>query len=209
MLASTSISFDLSVFEIFVPLAWGGRVILADNALELPTLPAAAEVTLINTVPSAMAELVRHGHLPAVGCARSTWRGEPIPPALVRAIYELPGIERLYNLYGPSEDTTYSTFALLGAGWRSADRPADRTTPASTCWTRAASRCRPACRASCCLGGDGLARGYLDRPELTAERFVPDPFSARPGARLYRTGDLAALAAGTACSTSSAASTTR
>ncbi len=57
VLASTSICFDLSIFEIFVPLSWGGTVILAENALELPTLPAAAQVKLINTVPSAMAEL--------------------------------------------------------------------------------------------------------------------------------------------------------
>src|SRR6185369_2180305 len=59
VLAATSIAFDLSVFEIFVPLSWGGAVILAANALELPALPAAAAVTLVNTVPSAMAELVR------------------------------------------------------------------------------------------------------------------------------------------------------
>ena len=64
MLASTSVCFDLSVFEIFVTLAWGGRVLMADNALHLPTLPAAAEVTLINTVPSAMAELVRLDAIP-------------------------------------------------------------------------------------------------------------------------------------------------
>src|SRR5262249_42861048 len=59
MLASTSIAFDLSVFEIFAPLAWGGRVILASNVLALRDLPAAADVRLVNTVPSAMAELLR------------------------------------------------------------------------------------------------------------------------------------------------------
>jgi non-ribosomal peptide synthetase component F len=61
VLAATSICFDMSVFEIFVPLCWGGAVILAENALQLPTLPAAAQVTLLSTVPSAMAELVRIG----------------------------------------------------------------------------------------------------------------------------------------------------
>src|SRR5688572_32019590 len=64
VLASTSICFDLSVFEIFVPLSCGGRVILADNALALPSLPAAGEVTLVNTVPSAAAELVRNDEFP-------------------------------------------------------------------------------------------------------------------------------------------------
>src|SRR6185295_17528206 len=65
VLASTSISFDLSVFEIFVPLSRGGRVVLAANALELPRLAAAGEATLVNTVPSAMTELLRSGDLPA------------------------------------------------------------------------------------------------------------------------------------------------
>jgi len=58
VLASTSICFDLSVFEMFVPLSWGGTVILAENALALPGLPARGEVTLVNTVPSAIRELL-------------------------------------------------------------------------------------------------------------------------------------------------------
>ncbi|HEV7518181.1 MAG TPA: AMP-binding protein, partial [Thermoanaerobaculia bacterium] len=65
VLFATSVAFDLSVFELFVPLAWGGRVILAENALALPGLASAGEVTLVNTVPSALAELVRQGTLPA------------------------------------------------------------------------------------------------------------------------------------------------
>src|SRR6185295_8426474 len=65
VLASTSISFDLSVFEVFVPLSQGGRVVLAANALELSALPARDEVTLVNTVPSAMTELLRSGALPS------------------------------------------------------------------------------------------------------------------------------------------------
>ncbi|MCP4654112.1 MAG: AMP-binding protein, partial [bacterium] len=64
VLASTSICFDLSIFELFVPLGRGGKVILAANALELPSLEAASEVTLINTVPSAMTELVRMAGVP-------------------------------------------------------------------------------------------------------------------------------------------------
>src|SRR6185503_8922848 len=65
VLAATSICFDLSIFELFVPLSWGGCVILARDALQLPDLAAANEVTLINTVPSAMAELVRSGSVPS------------------------------------------------------------------------------------------------------------------------------------------------
>jgi amino acid adenylation domain-containing protein len=189
VLASTSIAFDLSVFELFVPLSLGGRVILAENALELPRLPATSQVTLVNTVPSAMTELVRGGGLP--GSVRTVnLAGEPIPAALVEAVYATPGVERMYNLYGPSEDTTYSTFTRLTAGRAvTIGRPIDGT---RAYVVDAGMEPVPVgVPGELYLGGAGLARGYLGRPELTAERFVPDPFSGEPGARLYRTGDLA------------------
>ena len=188
VLASTSVAFDLSVFELFVPLSSGGRVILAGNALELPRLPAASEVTLVNTVPSAMAELVRGGLPRSIRTVNLA--GEPVPPSLVDAVYGIPGIERLYNLYGPSEDTTYSTCALLAAGRGvTIGRPIDGT---RAYVLDAGLEPVPAgVPGELFLGGAGLARGYLGRPELTAERFVPDPLGGEPGARLYRTGDLA------------------
>ncbi|HEV7514943.1 MAG TPA: amino acid adenylation domain-containing protein, partial [Thermoanaerobaculia bacterium] len=88
VLAATSVSFDLSVFELFVPLAWGGRVILADNALALAGLPAAGEVRLVNTVPSAMAELVHLGAVPA-GVRTVNLAGEPLKRPLVAALHGL------------------------------------------------------------------------------------------------------------------------
>src|SRR6185295_9514452 len=114
VLASTSICFDLSVFEFFVPLSWGGKVILAENALQLPLLPAAQEVTLINTVPSAMAELARDGGLPSLVRVVNL-AGEMLKRNLVDAVYQL-GVEKVFNLYGPSEDTTYSTFVMVPEG---------------------------------------------------------------------------------------------
>ena len=192
VLASTSISFDLSIFELFVPLSCGGKVILAANALELPELPAAGEVTLVNTVPSAMTELVRAGALPA-GVRTVNLAGEPLKGSLAQALYR-GGVERVRNLYGPSEDTTYSTFELVERGSR---REPTIGRPVAGSWARLLdgdSRLAPVgVPGEIYLGGAGLARGYLGRPELTAERFVPDPLSAlenRPGARLYRTGDL-------------------
>jgi amino acid adenylation domain-containing protein len=191
VLAATSTAFDLSVFELFVPLSWGGRVILAENALELPRLAAAGEVTLVNTVPSAMAELVRAGGVPT-SVRTVNLAGEPVPPALVDAVYALPGVERFYNLYGPSEDTTYSTFALLARGEPvSIGRPVDDTVAFVV--DRHGEPVPAGVPGELRLGGAGLARGYLGRPELTAESFVPDPFAAErgeSGARLYRTGDL-------------------
>ena len=115
--------------------------------------------------------------------------------ALVRALHARRPGARLLNVYGPTE-TTVVTCDRAGHGARRrgaarADRPADREHAALRAGRARCSRCRWACRASCTSAGRGLARGYLDRPELTAERFVPDPFGAEPGARLYRTGDLA------------------
>jgi amino acid adenylation domain-containing protein len=207
VLAATSISFDLSIFELFVPLACGGRVVLAANALELPELPAAGEVTLVNTVPSAMAELLRAGALPA-GVRTVNLAGEPLKGALAQALYA-SGVERVRNLFGPSEDTTYSTFEVVEAGSRR-----EPTIGRPVAGTRALlldRELRPVpvgVPGEIYLGGAGLARGYLGRPELTAERFVPDPFplpadgggrpegqqgkerEERAGERLYRTGDL-------------------
>jgi amino acid adenylation domain-containing protein len=190
VLAATSINFDLSIFEIFVPLSWGGAVILADDALALPSLPAAGEVTLVNTVPSAMAALLELGPLPP-GVRTVNLAGEPLRRALADSVHAA-GVGRLWNLYGPSEDTTYSTGALVEPGALaepSIGRPVAGSRSAVV--DRGLRLQPPGVPGELVLGGGGLARGYLRRPDLTAERFVPDPFSGAPGARLYRTGDLA------------------
>ncbi|HKV09275.1 MAG TPA: amino acid adenylation domain-containing protein, partial [Thermoanaerobaculia bacterium] len=190
VLASTSLSFDLSVFELFVPLSWGGTVILAQNALELPALPAAGRVTLVNTVPSAMSELVREGSLgPSVRTVNLA--GEPLPRSLADRIHATGTVERLWNLYGPSEDTTYSTFARVDRG--SSEAPGIGRPIAATrayVLARGLTPVPVGVPGELCLAGAGLARGYLHRPDLTAERFLPDPFAAEPGSRMYRTGDL-------------------
>ncbi|MEO6244411.1 MAG: AMP-binding protein, partial [Opitutaceae bacterium] len=102
VLFSTSICFDLSVFELFVTLSVGGKVILAENALELPALPAASEVTLVNTVPSVIAELIRNGRLPH-SVRTVNLAGEALPTALVDQIYQRSAVAKVYDLYGPSE----------------------------------------------------------------------------------------------------------
>jgi amino acid adenylation domain-containing protein len=189
VLAATSVSFDLSVFELFVPLALGRRVVLAENALALPDLPDAWAVSLVNTVPSAMGELVRGGGLP--GSVRTVnLAGEPLPRALAEAVYGA-GAARVVNLYGPSEDTTYSTIEAVVRG--DLGEPAiGRPLAGSQGYVvdRAGHLAPAGVPGELQLGGAGLTRGYLGRPELTALRFVPDPWSGEPGARLYRTGDL-------------------
>jgi amino acid adenylation domain-containing protein len=188
VLASTSICFDLSVFEIFLPLSAGGSLLLAADALELPSLAARDRVTLVNTVPSALAELLRLGGLPP-GARTINLAGEPLQEVLARRIYATGTVERLFNLYGPTEDTTYSTFSLVPReGAPSIGYPiAGTRAVVLDRWGHPAPVGVPG---DLYLGGAGLARGYLGRPALTAERFVPDPLAEEPGARLYRTGDL-------------------
>jgi amino acid adenylation domain-containing protein len=191
VLAATSICFDLSVFEIFVPLSQGGGVLMADNALQLAAMKDSNRVTLINTVPSAMRELLRMEAVPQSVLAVNL-AGEALAPVLVREIYAATTASRVFNLYGPTEDTTYSTYALLGRDERSPASPIGRPISNTQAYVLD-GQMEPVpigVAGELYLGGEGLARGYLNRPELTAERFVPDRFGVTPGSRLYRTGDL-------------------
>jgi amino acid adenylation domain-containing protein/FkbH-like protein len=189
VLASTSICFDLSVFEMFVPLSWGGTVILAENALALPGLPSRAEVTLVNTVPSAIRELLRIRGVPP-GVRIVNLAGEPLITPLVNQIYAETNVQKVYDLYGPSETTTYSTFTL-----RKAEEPATIGRPLANEQVYLLDKNRqPApigVPGEIYIGGDGVAREYLNRPELTAEKFVSIELPSGQAGRVYKTGDLA------------------
>jgi amino acid adenylation domain-containing protein len=191
VLASTSLCFDISMFEIFVPLSCGGRIILVENALALAGLDAAAGVTLLNTVPSAAHELVRAKAIPAT-VRTVNLAGEALQGSLVREVYQQPNVERVFNLYGPSEDTTYSTYALLRNDCADGVATIGRQITNTQLYVLDGGMglAPIGVVGELYIGGDGLSRGYLDRPELTAERYVPNPFSATAGARLYYTGDL-------------------
>ncbi|NHZ41747.1 non-ribosomal peptide synthetase [Massilia aquatica] len=186
VLASTSVCFDLSVFEIFLPLARGGTVRLVNTVLDLVE-QAAPVPTLINTVPSAMTELLRAGAL--AGQVRVVnLAGEALARTLVEAIHAAAPAVRVFNLYGPSEDTTYSTWCEVARG--ATDEPAIGAPIDGTSAYVLDSRLLPAplgADGELYLGGAGVALGYLGRPALSAERFLPDPFLA--GGRMYRTGD--------------------
>jgi amino acid adenylation domain-containing protein len=190
VLGSTSICFDMSIFELFVTPALGGRVILADHALSLPDLPAAGEVTLINTVPSASAELARSGGIPP-SVITVNLGGEALRSALVERLYALGSVRKIYNLYGPSEDTTYSTWALMKKG---DPQPPSVGRLLDGSWgyllDRDFERVPGGEPGELYLAGEGLSRGYLGRPDMTAARFLPDPFAVCPGERMYATGDL-------------------
>ena len=194
VLASTSICFDLSVFELFAPLCWGGKAIVVENSLALHDLPHPDKVTLINTVPSAIGELLDLGALPP-SVRTANLAGEPLTTELVERIYETGTVEKVYDLYGPSETTTYSTFTLRKKKTRAAvGRPIANT---KIYLLDAALRPVPiGVAGELYIGGAGVARGYLNRPQLTAETFLGNPFARSPGARMYRTGDLARYDAG-------------
>jgi amino acid adenylation domain-containing protein/thioester reductase-like protein len=194
VIASTSLSFDVSVFELFSPLASGGTVVLVDDLTALVDAPV-RDATLISAVPSAFA------HVLAQGALRTRHDGQPLtvmlagealPAALMREIATALPDSTVHNLYGTTETTVHSTDwssrPYAGSAPPPIGRPIDNVTayvldvfggPVPT-----------GVIGDLYLGGDGLARGYLGRPGLTAERFVADPFG-QPGARMYRTGDLA------------------
>lgn len=188
VLFSTSICFDLSVFELFATLAWGGRVVLVENALALASLPPDAGVRLVNSVPSVLATVLKTTALPA-SVQTVNLAGEPLKDDLVRQLYSLPTVKDVFDLYGPSETTTYSTFTRRVAGARpTIGRPLANTV---VYVLDARQQLLPqGIPGELFIGGAGVARGYLGRPELTAERFLADPFSNQTGARMYRTGDL-------------------
>ncbi len=191
VLASTSISFDLSVYEIFLTLSRGGKVILASNILGLADLSNKESITLINTVPSAMEELLRLKAIPD-SVETINLAGEPLAPALVDKIYANSLVTKVYDLYGPSEDTTYSTFIL-----RERDAPQTIGRPISNTqayildlYNRPVPKGVPG---ELHLAGEGVARGYLNLPKLTDEKFIPNPFNTNPSnrsSRMYKSGDL-------------------
>ncbi len=188
-LAATSICFDLSVYEIFTPLVSGHAVTLAPHdALDLiHDRDRFTHVTLINTVPSVARELLAADAIPPHAHTINL-AGEPLPPPLVRELYAHPTVRTVHNLYGPSEDTTYSTHAITS--------PHDDRTPIGrpVHGTQALvldAELRPVPLGTIgelYLTGVGITRGYHNRPTTTAERYLPNPHG--PG-RLYRTGDLA------------------
>ncbi|HEY7767177.1 amino acid adenylation domain-containing protein, partial [Longimicrobium sp.] len=185
VLFSTSINFDVSITEVFGTLAWGGKLVLVENALELATLE--EEVVHVSMVPSAAAELLRGGGIPT-SVKTLNLGGEALPNALAQGLYALGTVQKVGNLYGPTEDTTYSTYYIVPRG---ADQVLVGTPVANTQAYVLDAHLQPVpvgAVGELYLAGDGLSRGYANHPAMTAERFVPCPFGA-PGSRMYRVMD--------------------
>ena len=190
-LFSTSINFDLHVFELFVPLCKGGSVVLVRNALEL--LHTVEKVTLINTVPTVAQALIDAGRVPSTA-ETINLAGEPLKRSLAEQIFAHSAVRRICNLYGPSETTTYSTWLSMprAEGFKAHIGRAIANTRIYLL-DSSGNEVPTGSAGEIYIAGEGVARGYLNQPALTAERFLPDRFTDRPGARMYRTGDLGRL----------------
>jgi amino acid adenylation domain-containing protein len=197
LLAVTTLSFDISVLELFMPLALGGRVVIggprsASDPQELSSLLSRSAATLLQATPSTWRMLVQSGWEGAPGLTALSG-GEPLPRDLADQVLDRCGA--VWNGYGPTETTIYSTLARVERG--------DRVTigfPISNTRLhvvdRHGNRLPVGVPGELWIGGAGVTRGYHGRPELTADRFVSDPFSSVAGERLYRTGDLVRMLEG-------------
>ncbi|MES1241578.1 MAG: non-ribosomal peptide synthase/polyketide synthase, partial [Acidobacteriota bacterium] len=196
LLAVTTLSFDIAGLELLLPLLVGGRVALAGrdeaaDAAALIRLLDTTGATVMQATPATWRMLLDAGWEGTPGL-ELLCGGEALPGEL--AVRLLPRVGSVWNLYGPTETTVWSA-----AGRVTSADPAAASLPigepvANTRLYLLDPHLEPApvgVPGELCIGGAGLARGYRGRPELTAERFVPDPFAAEPGDRMYRTGDLA------------------
>ncbi|MFG2569526.1 amino acid adenylation domain-containing protein [Streptomyces sp. NPDC048567] len=193
-LGLTSLSFDISTVELFLPLVTGGTVVLVPegrhrDGTALAELVDRHRLTHVQATPSGWRTMLAAGlHAPDLVALTG---GEALPDALARELRAAVG--RLVNVYGPTETTVWSTAAELGP-----DDPVTIGRPLANTRTYVLDALlQPlpqGLTGALYIGGDGVAHGYRGRPGLTASRFVPDPFGP-PGARLYRTGDLVRLGA--------------
>ena len=195
VLQKTPFSFDVSVWEFFWPLMQGGRLVMAPPGAhrepsQLVELIRTHDITTLHFVPSMLQAFLAHGEVEAcTSLTRMVCSGEALPAELQNQVFaRLPQVA-LYNLYGPTEaaiDVTHWTCQDDGRNQVAIGQPIAgiRTYVLDSDLNLAP----PGVAGELYLGGIGLARGYLHRPDLTAERFVADPFAQ--GERLYRTGDL-------------------
>ncbi|RKN40378.1 non-ribosomal peptide synthetase [Streptomyces hoynatensis] len=191
MLAVTTVSFDIAGLELYLPLVAGGRVLLCDSATAADGAALAARIadsgaTWMQATPTSWRMLREAGWAGHPGL-NVLCGGEELPREL--AEFLAPRVASLRNVYGPTETTIWSTSGRVAAG-RGVDIGAPIANTLLYVLDEYGRRVEPAFPGELYIGGDGLALGYWDRPELTAERFVTG-LPAAPEQRLYRTGDRA------------------
>lgn len=192
LVAVTTLSFDIAVLELLLPLATGADLVIASaetarDPFALRTLLESTRANVLQATPSTWRLLLDagwNGH----AAMRGLVGGEALPADLAQRLLDV--CPQLWNMYGPTETTVWSTCWKVNA----ADLPVRIGQPIAntSVWVLDAcgSPCPTGIPGEIHIGGSGVALSYWKRPELTAERFIPDPFDAAPTARLYRTGDL-------------------
>ncbi|HEX8183978.1 MAG TPA: amino acid adenylation domain-containing protein, partial [Blastocatellia bacterium] len=198
VLQKYSIGFDASIAEIFYPLISGAALVIARQGGQydidyLADLIARHKVTVIDVVPTLLDALLDHSRVKDLLCLRQVnCGGEALQAGLSKRAHDLlPGIH-LINMYGPTEATITATSYSCSAGSDQRSVPVGKPV-ANTRVYLLDEDLQPVpvgAVGEICIGGKSLASGYLNQPGLTAERFLPDPFSDEAGARLYRSGDL-------------------
>ncbi|MGA2183680.1 MAG: amino acid adenylation domain-containing protein [Bryobacteraceae bacterium] len=190
LLAVTTISFDIAGLELFAPLLAGARIVLASreqasDGVQLRNLLAASRATVLQATPATWRMLIDSGWRSADGL-KMLCGGEPLARDLADALLERGG--ELWNMYGPTETTIWSSWCRVQRD----GAPITIGPPAAnTLFYIFDNHCRPVpagVPGELYIGGEGVARGYLNRPELNAERFLANPFAE---GRIYRTGDRA------------------
>ncbi|CAM4331783.1 amino acid adenylation domain-containing protein [Shewanella denitrificans] len=184
--SGTSICFDLSVFEIFITWSLGGSVYFAENSLQLVDDMHKHAISLLNVVPSILTEVLKHQSLSS-SIRIVNLAGEPLPPSLAKALYKQSEHIRVFNLYGPSEDTTYSTWFEVEKE-KCDDMLIGQPLPGTQAIISDHSgRLLPDYFVGeLYLSGRGLAKGYWNKPDLNEERFIRH----NNGQVFYKTGDL-------------------
>ena len=193
LLAVTTLSFDIATLELFLPLVTGGTVTVAPKTVVNDPKLLARELeqcgaTVMQATPVTWRMLLESGWT-GNNRLKALIGGEAVPPDLIKLLSRQ--CASLWNMYGPTETTVWSTVAQLepGSGPVSIGRPIDNT---QVYVASPAMQPQPVgVLGELLIGGDGLARGYLNRADLTSDKFIQNPFSSRSDERVYRTGDLA------------------
>jgi acyl-coenzyme A synthetase/AMP-(fatty) acid ligase len=197
LVAVTTLSFDIAVLELFLPLTVGATAVIATREVStdgaaLGRLLESENATMMQATPATWRLLFDAGWTGRPKL-RALCGGEALPIDLANRLQ--PAVLELWNMYGPTETTVWSTCVRIEAGMS----PIPIGSPIGNTVLRIIDRFgRPApsgVPGELLIGGAGVAKGYLGRPELTAERFIPDPTGERPEMMFYKTGDLVRIAA--------------
>jgi amino acid adenylation domain-containing protein len=189
-------AFDAATFEVWGALTNGARLVHVDrdvllDAVAFPAFLRDASITTVFVTTALFNHIAVSDPTAFDSLRHLTFGGEAVNPEAVRRVFHQGKPGRLLHVYGPTENTTFSTWHEIATPEDTTRCPIGRPIARSSAYVidRHGDLAPQGAIGELWVGGDGVANGYIGRPDLTAERFIPDPFSGEPGSRLYRTGD--------------------